>query len=115
MIAHTQLSMKDLFSECESLFEQDKPAFLSLLQKTIHLESLAPYSFIYHFYKPTGRPRTYSLFSMLWALILQKLFSKEKSNGGCPVKTFAHRPLRAHVLRVPKKQTVIYNINCNCS
>lgn len=75
MIAHTQLSMKDLFSECESLFEQDKPAFLSLLQKTIHLESLVPYSFLYHFYKPTGRPRSYPLFSMLWALILQKLFS----------------------------------------
>lgn len=80
MIAHNQLSMADIFSECETIFDEDKPAFLTLLQNTIDLDKIVPYSFVHRFYKATGRPHGYSLFSMLWALILQKVFSiKEDS------------------------------------
>lgn len=75
MIAHNQLPMADIFSECETIFNEDQPAFLTLLQDTIDLDKIVPYSFVCHFYKQTGRPHSYSLYSMLWALILQRIFS----------------------------------------
>lgn len=75
MIPHKQLSLADIYSDCKENFESDKPKFLSLLEDTINLSEFIPISFTNHFYAYTGRPRKYSLHSMIWALLLQRIFS----------------------------------------
>lgn len=75
MIAQTQLELKDIFEDCQQYFEEDKPAFLRLLEENIDLETLIPARFWIHFYSSVGRPREYSLTSLLWSLIIQRIFS----------------------------------------
>ena len=67
--------MVDIFSDCQEKFENDKPAFLSLLETHIDLDELIPISFRNHFYASTGRNRKYPLQAFLWALIVQRIFS----------------------------------------
>lgn len=75
MITHNQLSLADILQDCRKKFDDDKPAFLKLLQEHIHLDELIPQPFYNHYYPSTGRPRDYTLTAMLWALILQRVFS----------------------------------------
>jgi hypothetical protein len=75
MISYKQLSLADIFTDCQNIFDNDKPEFLSLLEKHINLSEVVPTSFKNHFYASTGRPRKYSLNAMLWALIIQRIFS----------------------------------------
>lgn len=75
MITQKQLSLADIFSDCQDKFENDKPAFLSLLEKNLNLDEFISISFRNHYYASTGRPREYPLQAMLWALILQRIFS----------------------------------------
>jgi len=75
MIPQKQLSLADIYSNCENIFENDKPEFLSLLEEHINLEEFVPPSFYLHFYAHTGRAREYPLLAFLWALIIQKIFS----------------------------------------
>jgi len=65
----------DIFQDCQEKFDNDKPAFLSLLEKHIDLDEIIPLSFSNHFYASTGRKRLYPLKAMLWALIIQRIFS----------------------------------------
>ena len=75
MIPYKQLSLADIFSDCHEKFENDKPAFLSLLETHIDIDALIPISFRNHFYASTGRTRKYPLQAFLWALIIQRIFS----------------------------------------
>ena len=75
MIPYKQLSLADIFSDCQEKFENDKPAFLSLLETHIDLDEFIPISFRNHFYASTGRTRKYPLQAFLWALIIQRIFS----------------------------------------
>ena len=75
MIPHKQLSLAEFFSNCQEKFENDKPQFLSLLENTITINKFIPLSFRHNFYTSTGRPRKYTLNAMIWALILQRIFS----------------------------------------
>lgn len=75
MIPYYQLSLADIFSDCQDIYESDKPAFLSLLQSHIDLNEIVPPSFRKRFYASTGRARKYPLFALLWALIIQRVFS----------------------------------------
>ncbi len=75
MIPYKQLSLNDVFSDCQEKLESDKPAFLSLLEQHINLDELIPISFRNHFYASTGRTRKYPLHALVWALIIQKIFS----------------------------------------
>jgi len=75
MIPHKQLSLADIYSDCQNIFENDKPEFLSLLEKHIDLDEIVPVSFRNHFHSWTGRPREYPLDAFLWALIIQKIFT----------------------------------------
>ena len=75
MIPYYQMTLADVFTETQELFEYDKPEFLKLLESSIDLSELIPVSFGNHFYASTGRPREYSLTSLLWALIIQRIFS----------------------------------------
>ena len=71
MIPYNQLSLADIFSDCQEIYESDKPQFLSLLQQHIDLDEIVPASFRKHFYASTGRDRKYPLNAFLWALILK--------------------------------------------
>ena len=75
MIPQNQLSLADIFSDCQDIYESDKPKFLSLLQQYIDLDEIVPASFRKHFYASTGRARKYPLNAFLWALIIQRIFS----------------------------------------
>lgn len=75
IVPRNQLSLADVFSDCQDIFESDKPAFLSLLQSHIDLDLIIPDSFRKHFYASTGRSRKYTLQAFLWALIIQRIFS----------------------------------------
>ncbi len=67
--------MADIFEDCQIIFEEDKPRFLSLLEQHIDLDEIIPISFRNHFYASTGRTRKYPLGALLWALIIQRIFS----------------------------------------
>ena len=75
MITYKQLSLADIFTDCQEKFENDKPAFLSLLETHIDIDEIIPISFRNHFYASTGRTRKYPLQAFLWALIIQRIFS----------------------------------------
>lgn len=75
MINAKQLSLADIYSDCNNVFENDKYHFLSLLEDNINLEELIPASFYNHFYSSIGRNRVYPLSGFLWALLLQRIFS----------------------------------------
>ena len=75
MITYHQMSLVDVFKETQGIFESNKPEFLKLLGSTIDLCEIVPLSFKNNFYASTGRPREYSLTSLLWALIIQRIFS----------------------------------------
>ena len=75
MIPYKQLSLADIFQDCQEKFENDKPTFLSLLEQHIDMDEIIPLSFRNHFYASTGRTRKYSLQALLWALIIQRIFS----------------------------------------
>lgn len=75
IIPRNQLSLADVFSDCQDIYESDKPQFLSLLQLNIDLDEIIPNSFRDHFYALTGRSRKYPLHAFLWALIIQRIFS----------------------------------------
>lgn len=75
MITHKQLTLAEVFEDCQNKFENDKYQFLVLLDKTIHLDEIVPVSFVSHFHARTGRPRKHQLYPMLKALLIQRIFS----------------------------------------
>ena len=75
MIPYKQLSLADIFQDCQEKFDNDKPAFLSLLEHHIDIDEMIPITFRNHFYASTGRTRKYPLQAFLWALIIQRIFS----------------------------------------
>lgn len=46
-----------------------------MLETNININEFIPASFFNHYYSYTGRPRKYPLTAMIWALIIQRLFS----------------------------------------
>lgn len=75
MIPQIQMTMADFYSDCKEIFEGNKPEFLTLVETYIDINEIVPFSFGQHYYSSTGRPREYPLHAMLWALIIQKIFS----------------------------------------
>ncbi len=54
MITYHQMTLADIFTETQEIFEADKPKFLELLESTIDLCEIVPVSFRNHFYASTG-------------------------------------------------------------
>lgn len=80
MITHKQLSLQDIYEDCQDQFKTDKHKFLTILEEFMDLDNIIPRTFSYNFYKMRGRPRKFSLHAMLKALLLQRIFSiKEDS------------------------------------
>ena len=61
MIPHKQLHLVDIFEDYKNIFVEEKPQFLSLLEKHINLSDYIPLEFYNHFYALTGRSHKYSL------------------------------------------------------
>ena len=75
MITHKQLTLAEVFEDCQHKFDNDKYHFLALLDEAINLDEIVPVSFVSHFHAQTGRPRKHQLYPMLKALLLQRIFS----------------------------------------
>lgn len=75
MITYKQLTLAEIFEDCQNNFDNDKYQFLSLHDKAINLDEIVTVSFVSHFHAQTGRPRKYQLYPMLKALLLQRIFS----------------------------------------
>ena len=75
MIPYKQLTLAEIFEDCQNKFDNDKYQFLQLLDETINLDEIVPVSFVTHFHARTGRPRKHQLYPMLKALLLQRIFS----------------------------------------
>ena len=75
MIPHRQLTLAEVFDDCQNKFGNDKYQFLSLLDQTINLDVIVPVSFVTHFHASTGRPRKHQLYPMLKTLLIQRIFS----------------------------------------
>lgn len=74
MIPYKQLTLAEVFEDCQNKFDNDKYQFLSLLDQTINLDEIVPVSFVTHFHASTGIPRKHQLYPMLKALLLQRIF-----------------------------------------
>jgi len=68
-----QLSFADKFDNIQDFYQHDKPKFLQLLDQYLDLYELIPKSFEDSYYRYYGRKRTYSLYSMLAFLLIQKI------------------------------------------
>ena len=75
MITYKQLTLAEIFENCQEKFDNDKYQFLSFLDEAINLDEIVPVSFVSHFYARTGRPRKHQLYPMLKALLIQRIFS----------------------------------------
>ena len=49
MITHKQLTLAEIFDDCQNKFDNDKYQFLSLLDETINLDEIVPVSFCFSF------------------------------------------------------------------
>ena len=70
-----QLSLADVFEECQRFFDEDKPKFLSLLESAVDISCFIPQTFYDAFYLRFGRNRKYPLEGFVSALILQKILT----------------------------------------
>ena len=75
MITYKQLTLAEIFEDCQNKFSNDKCQFLTLFDEAINLDEIVPVSFISHFHAHTGRPRKHQLYPMLKALLIQRIFS----------------------------------------
>ncbi|WP_270396122.1 transposase, partial [Mediterraneibacter massiliensis] len=75
MIPYKQLTLAEVFEDCQNKFDNDKYQFLSLLDQTINLDEIVPVSFVTHFHASTGRPRKHQLYPIIKALLIQRIFS----------------------------------------
>ena len=67
MITYKQLTLAEIFEDCQNNFDNDKCRFLSLLDEAINLDEIVPVSFVNHFHAHTGRPRKHQLYPILKA------------------------------------------------
>ena len=55
MITHKQLTLAEVFDDCQNKFDNDRYQFLVLLDEAISLDEIVPVSFISHVHARTGR------------------------------------------------------------
>ena len=70
-----QISLSDIFSDCQNKLIDDSPSFFSMLSEHVDLNEFIPPEFQSAFYLSIGRTRIYPLHGFLSAFILQKIFS----------------------------------------
>lgn len=71
----TQISLPDVFHNCQDMFLSSSPTFFSLLEENIDISDFIPLEFYNAFYKTLGRKREYPLTAFLSAFLFQKIVS----------------------------------------
>ena len=61
MITHKQLTLAEIFEDCQNKFDNDKYQFLSLLDEAINLDGIVPVSFNAYGYLTCPNPNNASL------------------------------------------------------
>ena len=61
MITHKQLSLADIFTDCQNKSDNDKYEFLELLDNAINLDEIVPASFVSHFHWQTPQASSLSV------------------------------------------------------
>lgn len=64
MITHKQLTLAEVFEDCQNKFDNDKYQFLIFLDEAVNLDEIVPVSFISHSHACTGRPGKHQLYPM---------------------------------------------------
>lgn len=75
MTVCSQLSLADVYKNCQDLMISDKPAFFSLLEEHLDFSDFIPINFYNAYYQKYGRNRVYPLSGFLTSLIFQKVAS----------------------------------------
>ena len=75
MAKYHQITLKESFSECQDMFQDDAPSFFQLMEEHFDFQEFIPSTFYNAFYQSLGRKRVYPLEGFLSALVLQKIFS----------------------------------------
>lgn len=70
-----QISLNEVFSDCQTKLMEEAPSFFQLLSEHFDLDTFIPPEFVSAFYLSVGRTRLYPLHGFLSAFILQKIFS----------------------------------------
>lgn len=70
---NVQISLFDTYTDVCRTMEEDKPAFLTLLDEHIDFEAIIPPRFYHAYYSYTGRKRVFSLESFIRAFVIQRL------------------------------------------
>lgn len=72
---NTQISLPDIFHDCQNMFISDNPTFFSLLEDHIDFSDFIPLNFYTAFYKSLGRKRKFPLSGFFASLFFQKIAS----------------------------------------
>lgn len=75
MTKYHQISLNEIFSDCQLLFQDDTPSFFQLMNEYFDFQDFIPSTFYNAFYQSLGRNRLYPLEGFLSCLVLQKIFS----------------------------------------
>jgi hypothetical protein len=73
MTVCSQLSLSDVYNNCQDLMITDKPAFFSLLEEHLDISEFIPINFYNAYYQKYGRNRVYPLSAFISSLIFQKI------------------------------------------
>ena len=69
-----QISLKDTFSDCREMFQEDTPSFFRPLADSFDISEYIPSNFYHAFYQSFGRRHLYPLEGFLSALSCRKSF-----------------------------------------
>ena len=81
MITYKQLTLAEIFEDCQNKFDNDKYQFFSLLDEAINLDVIVPVYFISHFHASTGRPCKHQLYPLLKALLLSVFSQSQRTHS----------------------------------
>jgi hypothetical protein len=73
MTVCSQLSLSDVYKNCQDLMITDKPTFFSLLEEHLDISEFIPINFYNAYYQKYGRNRVYPLSAFITSLIIQKV------------------------------------------
>lgn len=73
MTVCSQLSLADVYKNCQDLMVSDKPTFFSLLEEHLDISEFIPINFYNAYYQKCGRNRVYPLSAFISSLIFQKV------------------------------------------
>lgn len=73
MTVCSQLSLSDVYKNCQDLMITDKPTFFSLLEEHLDFSQFIPFNFYNAYYQKLGRNRVYPLHAFISSFIFQKV------------------------------------------